>query len=467
MAVRIHALLAVAVVVLSTPLPILTDPVAAPPDAAAPGPRAQLPHRTSGAATSAWGVSAPSVVDTVLVVQRGESLSTIASRLLARTNLYTTGQLMGRIRGANDLSGDRLLAGQTLRVPLAATMAAAHRRGGSTAGFAAHGLYATAELAGSASVLALADSLVAAGGNTIVFDIKDRHGELSYLSKTAMAVSTQIDSLATIARPARLVNLLHQRGLHVVARLTCFCDWRLARVRPDLVPLSRRGDGLWQEKGIRAWVDPSLPEVQDYLLDLVAEVADLGVDEIQLDYVRFPTEGNAADAVFAFDPEVVPKHEIITGFVRRAREVLSGTDVLLSADVFGVMAWGREADVAATGQNLAGLLPLLDVVSPMVYPSHFYGDFQSMGNPPDHPYLMVNEACRRLRTQAEAHGVAVRPWVQAFPYRVKDFDAEYIIRQVQGAEDAGTAGWLLWNPKSRYEVGLEAMRDVLRGSSGQ
>jgi len=280
-----------------------------------------------------------------------------------------------------------------------------------------------------------------------------------------MAIATQVDSLATVARPARLVNLLHQRGLHVVARLTCFCDWRLARARPDLVPLSRRGDGLWREKGIRAWVDPSLPEVQDYLLDLVAEVAGHGVDEIQLDYVRFPTEGDAADAVFAFDPQVVAKHEIITEFVRRTRKALAGTGVMLSADVFGVMAWGREADVAATGQNLSGLLPLLDVVSPMVYPSHFYGNFQQMENPPDHPYRMVNEACRRLMAQAEAHGVAVRPWVQAFPYRVKDFNAEYVVQQVEGAQAAGTAGWLLWNPKSRYEVGLEAMRGVLRRPS--
>jgi len=406
-------------------------------------------------------------VDTVVVVQRGESLSGIASRLLALTNLYTTDQLIGRIRGANALSGDRLLAGQTLRIPVAANLPAPQPSANGEASFAAHGLYVTAEIAGSATVLALVDSLVAAGGNTIVFDIKDRHGDLSYRSQTPMAVSTQVDSLATIARPRRLVNLLHQRGLHVVARLTCFCDWRLARARPDLVPLSRRGDGLWREKGIRAWVDPSLPEVQDYLLDLVAEVADLGVDEIQLDYIRFPTEGDVADAVFAFDPGVTPKHEIITGFVRRAREVLSGTDVLLSADVFGVMAWGREADVAATGQNLSGLLPLLDVVSPMVYPSHFYGNFQRLESPPDQPYLMVNEACRRLRSQAEDHGVVMRPWVQAFPYRVKHFDAEYVMRQVQGAEDAGATGWLLWNPKSRYEVGLEAMRGVLKNPSDQ
>lgn len=466
MAVWICALLAVALTPGLSPRPSAADPIPGPPHAAALAARPEV-QRGMGSSAGLPRRTPLSAVDTVVVVQRGESLSTIACRLLSLTNLYTTDQLMGRIRGANALSGDRLLAGQKLRIPLPATLPSALPSDGTRASFAARGLYATAEMAGNATVLALVDSLVAAGGNTIVFDIKDRHGNLSYLSRVPMAVESQAGSLATIARPSRLVNLLHQRDLHVVARLTCFCDWRLARVRPDLVPLSRRGDGLWREKGICAWVDPSLPEVQDYLLDLVAEVADFGVDEIQLDYVRFPTEGDAADAVFAFDPVVTPKHEIITGFVRRVRDVLSGTDVWLSADIFGVMAWGREADVAATGQSLSGLLPLLDVVSPMVYPSHFYGNFQRLENPPDHPYLMVNEACRRLKSQADVHGVEVRPWIQSFPYRVKDFDAEYVMRQVRGAEDAGVSGWLLWNPKGRYEEGLEAMRGVIGAPSAQ
>ncbi|SVD49213.1 uncharacterized protein METZ01_LOCUS402067, partial [marine metagenome] len=180
----------------------------------------------------------------------------------------------------------------------------------------------TASTAGSSKGLSLADQVIQAGGNAIIFDVKDQPGDLSYMSKVALARTIATGSLAAIDRPAVLVDKLHQRGLHVVARLACFYDVRLATHRPDLVPRSKEG-GLWSERGVPNWVDPSLPEVQQYLLDLAAEAAELGVDEIQLDYVRFPTEGNPSDAVFSFDPTQVAKHEIITEFVRRVRLVVA------------------------------------------------------------------------------------------------------------------------------------------------
>lgn len=401
-----------------------------------------------------------SAADTAVVVRRGESLSVIAGRFLASSDAYTTGQLVGRIRRANELSDDRVRAGQSLRVPLVGT--APPRVSGVTShSEGVRGLYLTAPLAGSASGLALADSLVAAGGNTIVFDIKDRPGDLSYVSEARLARATQVCSLAPLRRPRVFVDLLHQRGLYVIARLTCFHDGRLATARPDLVPLSRRGDGLWRQRGELTWVDPSRPAVQEYLLDIVREVVAFGVDEIQLDYIRFPTEGDVGDAVYAFDPELVPKHRIITHFVGRVRQALAGTGVRLSADVFGVAAWGRQADVQATGQHLPDLLPLIDVASPMLYPSHFYDGFQDLANPPDHPYHLVAEGCRRLRALADEYGVAVRPWVQSFPYRVPDFDAEYVVEQVRGAEAGGAEGFLLWNPRSQYDVGLVALRILL------
>lgn len=397
--------------------------------------------------------------DTAVVVRDGESLSVIAGRLLAYSDAYTNDQLVRRIRGANALTGDRVRAGQSLRVPLAG--AAPLRAAEPTAlGEGARGLYLTAPVAGSAAGLALADSLVAAGGNTVVFDIKDRPGDLSYVSAVPLARATQVCSLVSIDRPRVLVDHLHRRGLYVIARLTCFHDRRLATSRPDLVPLSRRGDGLWRQRGEFNWVDPSQPEVQSYLLDVVREVAGFGVDEIQLDYIRFPTEGDPDDAVYAFDPAVVPKHRIITGFVKRVRQALEGTGVRLSADLFGVAAWGREADVRATGQHLPDLVPLLDVASPMLYPSHFFDGFQNLEDPPAHPYSLVAEGCRRLRTLADEHGVVVRPWVQSFPYRVSGFDADYVVEQVRGARDGGADGFLLWNPKSRYDVGLAALRTI-------
>jgi hypothetical protein len=281
----------------------------------------------------------------------------------------------------------------------------------------------------------------------------------------ALAQEIGASDNATIKNPVDLIKSWHQRGIYVVARLTCFRDRRLAQGRPDLVPLSRKEGGLWSEKGVPSWVDPALPDVQQYLLDLVLEVADLGVDEIQLDYVRFPTEGNLSDAVFSFDPEELPKDAVITAFVRRVHEALALTDVRLSADIFGVIAWGRQADIKIIGQNAVDLFAWLDVVSPMLYPSHFEAGFDRIPSPVDYPYYFLLQGCRRLRQLAQQHGVEVRPWVQAFDFRVRNFDVEYISEQLHGAEDGGAHGWLLWNPASRYSIGLEAIARFVDGTS--
>ena len=325
------------------------------------------------------------------------------------------------------------------------------------------GIYASAGVAGATGFLDLADSLVAAGGNTIVFDIKDQPGELSYLSRVPLAIEIGASRRASIADPAGLVAQLETRGIYTVARISCFYDRHLAAARPDLVPHTRGAVALWRERGRLAWLDPSLPEVQQYILDLVLEVAAFGVDEIQLDYVRFPTAGRVDEAVFAFDERESSKREIITEFVGRVRQILTGTEVRLSADLFGVVAWKRKADINRTGQDLAALLPYLDVVSPMLYPSHFYPGFDDVVNPAEHPYYFVNQGCERLRQLAAAHGVEVRPWLQAFPYRVPNIDRTYLTEQIAAAVDGGARGWLLWQSSADYGLALEAISHYQRG----
>jgi hypothetical protein len=398
----------------------------------------------------------PTAGDTTVVVKRGESLLSIAADLLERSDHYTAAELAIGMRHLNELESDRLLPGQVLTVPL--------RRGPAqdqprriVDPRPARGIYATALVAGSPRMMALADALVAVGGNTVVFDIKDREGDLSFLSSSTLARQTQVDSLASIQRPAALVDQLHRRDLHVVGRLSCFYDERLAAARPDLAP--RLPDGHPWEAG---WLDPANTEVQAYLLSVVDEMVTFGIDEVQLDYVRFPTESAADSAVFAYAASL-SRDAVITDFVRQVRNRLAGSGVLLAADVFGVAAWGRSADRDRIGQYLPDLLPLLDIASPMLYPSHFYGNFLGLTNPVDYPYYLVYEGVRRMVPLAQAHGVAVRPWVQSFPYRIPEFDEAYVAEQMQGAADAGADGCMLWHPASRYDVGLSAMRQVIDG----
>ena len=399
--------------------------------------------------------------DTLLTVRPGDSLAGIAARLLSQTQHYTNPALVDEIRRSNELFSDTIQPGQELRISLDYDAGPA-RTGPRSRDFVARGIYVNDRIAATNRILDLAQQLVAAGGNTIVFDIKEKPGDLSYVSHLPLAAAIGASRSATVRQPLKLVGLLHQMGIHVVARIVCFYDARLARARPDLTPASRATGGPWCERGEPGWVDPSQPEVQRYLLAIIGEVATMGVDEIQLDYIRFPTEGKVADAVFAYDPDLVANHQIITGFLGRARQVLEDTDVLLAADIFGVVAWGRAADIARTGQNLADMLPLLDVVSPMLYPSHFYGRFDQISNPVEHPYYFVNRGCRNLSRAARGHQVVIRPWIQAFPYRVPVFDEDYVIEQLRAAEEGGARGWMLWSSAGRYAVGLAAVDRFLR-----
>jgi hypothetical protein len=235
----------------------------------------------------------------------------------------------------------------------------------------------------------------------------------------------------------------------VVARLALFLDGELGRQRPDLA-LAGPDSLPWSERDC-FWMDPASQEVRQYNLSLAVELARAGVDEVQVDYVRFPTSGYRWDWQGDLGATAARRRAVITSFVASLHDTLQTLDCVLSADLFGIMAWDRTADLALTGQHVPSLAPHLDVICPMIYPSHFAPGFEGLDNPGDHPAYVVSAGVRRCRAQAGAATV-VRPWLQAFPWRVRQYDGDYVTVQVEAAEDAGASGWCLWNPSGRYEV---------------
>ena len=325
------------------------------------------------------------------------------------------------------------------------------------------GIYISSHAIGQGRSDQLISDLLAAGGNTIVFDVKDRRGHLSYESEVPLAQQIGASRWKTLDDPVSTVKRWQERGIYVIARMTCFYDILLAEERPEWVPLSKTG-GLWGENASLNWVDPSHSESQQYLIDLAVEVSSLGVDEIQLDYVRFPTEGDLEDAIFSVNTEQQTKDLIITKFVRDVRSTLRPLGVRLSIDIFGVTAWGQKVDALRLGQDVKELIKYVDAVSPMLYPSHFGPGFGNIPKPVEYPYFLVNRGCERLRSLAEFHGVDVRPWLQAFGHLVSDFNSTYITEQMQGAENGGAFGWLLWNSGSQYKEGFSAVQEIVTGN---
>jgi hypothetical protein len=237
--------------------------------------------------------------------------------------------------------------------------------------------------------------------------------------------------------------------------------------------------------------------VQDYDIALAKFVAQSGVDEVQFDYVRFPAEGDQKDALFTYqanqpspepageliaDPSPAtvsaagknhraaghstkPQHhemqrsEVIANFLDRAYAQIHPTGVLLSLDVFGIMAWQRPVDLSHTGQDIVAMAKHCDVLSPMIYPSHFFG-MDGIAHPGDAPEHFIGESMDRFRLITKDSGVVLRPWLQAFAWRTKTYSPHYVEVQIEVSKQKGGIGFLFWNANNDYSKPYTAMPEM-------
>ena len=408
------------------------------------------------AATTAATPEIPATPDTLVhVVRSGDTLNALSARYRAPAGWYGQADCLEAMRRANDLQDSHLLRiGQRLLIPVRHEPEPVRSEDPVAGGAALRGLYLPAPICGYQAVFARVDSFTAAGGNGVVFDAKDIDGGVSFRSEHPLAVWGKGRPAPMIPDLGEFVSRLHRRELWVVARLALFLDGELGRQRGDLALQDPEGEP-WAERGC-IWVDPAAAPVRQYNLQLAVELARAGVDEVQVDYVRFPTSGWRGDWQGDLEATAARRREVITGFVAALHDTLQALDCRLSADLFGIMAWDRTADLALTGQHVPSLAPHLDVICPMIYPSHFAPGFEGLDNPGDRPRYVVEAGVRRCREQA-GPDTEVRPWLQAFPWRVARYDGRYVATQIQAAEAAGAAGWCLWNPAGRYDIARDGL----------
>jgi hypothetical protein len=422
----------------------------------AAGSPAATPSATVPAAAAGILATGPTTCDALVHrVEAGDTLNRLAIRYRAQAGWYGQADCLQAIREANGLQDrDLLRIGQELHIPRHAAPPPPVAADRVADGAPLRGLYLPAPICGYQAVFARVDSFTAAGGNGVVFDAKDIDGGIAFGSAHPLAVWGKGRPGPVIGDVADFVARLHARDLHVVARLALFLDGELGRQRPDLA-LHGADGAPWTERGC-VWVDPTAPEVQAYHTTLAVELARAGVDEIQVDYVRFPTNGWRGDWQGTLGATAARRRAVITGVVAALHDTLGAMGVTLSADLFGIMAWGRTADLALTGQHVPSLAKHVDVICPMIYPSHFEPGFEGLDNPADRPAEMIAAGVARFRDQAGS-GVAIRPWLQAFAWRVSRYDAGYVAAQIAASDRAGGHGWSLWNPAGRYDVALAAV----------
>ena len=427
------------------------SPVASTQPAANPAPPASLPQPVV-AFTNPEGTEA-----VPHVVKRGESVPSLAWRYLPDSIYMRRDELENAIRQANGLRGNALKPDAAMVIPGIPLQPILDKPVTVPKDFLVRGIYLTAYTAGSVSGLELIKHWKDAGGNAVVFDIKDFDGELHVPFEHQYAPHADV----TIRNLPKFIHYVHSFQMHAIARIALFRDAHLAQTYPELAVHSRKTGKPWLENGKLAWTDPSAPAVQQYDLDLARMAAGAGADEIQFDYVRFPAEGDQEDAQFAYQKEHPdwPRTKIITDFVGLAYDTLHPLGVLVSIDVFGVMAWAEPIDLRHTGQDIPSLARHCDVLSPMIYPSHFFG-FEGYALPGDAPEHFITESMQRFEDSTKGSGVVIRPWLQAFGWRTKTYSAGYVVTQVRVAGEQGGIGYLFWNARNDYSKPFEAMPQV-------
>ena len=287
--------------------------------------------------------------------------------------------------------------------------------------------------------------------NSVVIDVKGDRGLIPYRTEVPLALEAGAQGPVMIRDFDAMLAELKARGVYTIARIVSFKDNVLANHRPDLAIIDTRTGKPWIDNEKLAWVDPTREEVWTYLIAVAREAALKGFDEIQFDYVRFPTDGRLSAAKYSRPNNQAVRLETIAGFLARARRELGPTGVFLAADVFGYTAFNdNDTDI---GQRIEELVPHLDYICPMVYPSGYHKGIPGVKVAVANPYEIVKESVRLIRKRSTHATVQVRPWLQdfrdyAFDRRV--FGPREVRAQIKGAQDAGAIGFMLWNPRNDY-----------------
>jgi len=284
---------------------------------------------------------------------------------------------------------------------------------------------------------------------------KDFDGLLTFPSKVPLANESGAVHKPPMRSYARAVRFAHDKGLRVIARVSCFNDNLMAKAHPSMA--IRGVSGHVYHNG---WIDPKNEIQQQYVIDLSKEAMENGADEIQLDYVRFPVIG-MKNIDYGLDTIANPeaKIEVITSFVERVHKTTHARGIPLSLDVFGVIAFGKVTDMRNLGQDPAILSKHAEFLSPMVYPSHFDPGFMNLDAPADHPEL-VGMGVGHMNDEIDdvpQPRAKIRPWASAMRHTATNYGASYIQEEIRTSDKHGGSGWLLWNPGQVYEVAWSAL----------
>jgi hypothetical protein len=306
-----------------------------------------------------------------------------------------------------------------------------------------HGVHVTMALAGIPGKLDQYIAMKKHGLNTIELDVKDENGDIGFPVNVPLARA--VGAAKPFYDAQRAVAKVHAAGLYLIARIVTFEDPLLSAGAPELA--IRRADGSrWVSSGGLGWTNPYDPRVWMYNVDIAVQAAKLGFDEIQFDYVRFPSDGDLSQIRYP-GTHAQPMGWTIPMFLKYARTRLKPLGVRISTDVFGLSATRN----LGIGQFPRRMSRFVDAIYPMVYPSHYVSGEYSIVDPDSRPGTTVAYSLRDFRAKLEGRKANLIPWLQDFSLG-RQYSLGDVQDEIQAARLEHVKGFMLWNAAGVYTV---------------
>ncbi|RYG29581.1 GTP-binding protein, partial [bacterium] len=283
--------------------------------------------------------------------------------------------------------------------------------------------------------------------NSIVIDVRDS-GEMYWKTGIPLAKQAKAEQIAVV-KPKELMERLQKRGVYPIARIACFRDQFVPRLMASRAVQLSNGSP-WKDHSGHMWLDPYNQKNWDYIVQTVEFALDQGFPEIQLDYVRFPSEGRSSTQVFpgrkSYPDAKAKPSDVITRFAEYVVKRVHARNAVCSADIFGIISSGTKDQ--GIGQTLEQIAKPFDVVCPMVYPSHYARGEYGIANPNASPYATIKKSLGDFKRRIP--NSKVRPWLQDFTLGAPHYGVKEVQAQIKAAKELGYDEYLLWNASNRF-----------------
>lgn len=318
-----------------------------------------------------------------------------------------------------------------------------------------HGIYVSAYVAGTKSMMdEIIEHIDETTINAVVIDVKNDEGNIVFDMDSELIDDLGVENILVKNMPG-LIDTLHEHDIYVIARCVAFRDPFMDEVKPEWMLKTGGGEIYEDNKGFN-WMDPWNKEVKEYLIEVALGCKDAGFDEVQYDYVRFPTGITEEDLGY----NGYQRRRAIYEFVRDAHAPLKKEGIPLSLDVFGTVI-NSKVDRNIVGQEYSWLSMQCEYLSPMIYPSHYYEGTMGKDYPDLYPYETIDAAMKYSDTElatvnprGDRQQASVRPWLQGFTAsylkKYRTYGAQEIKDQIKAVNDNGVDSWIIWNPSCKY-----------------